>query len=135
MFTRHSILSIANQSNLQCFPGSGEVTITRTHDKCHISLRGACDHVLDEVPVTWGINDIMPLVTTSCSSYTVTINNLHPVLVVEVISSRSIFTQIFNHDDVGVGYQNFISPVVQPSQLLQPPKQPATARTSDEGTC
>merc|ERR1719231_1303508 len=42
----------------------GEVTICRHHDKCDISLRGTCDHVLDEVTMSWGINDsVVPLLS------------------------------------------------------------------------
>merc|ERR1719231_1985500 len=44
--------------------GSGKVTIGRHHDKCDISLRGTCDHVLDEVTMSWGINNgVMPLLS------------------------------------------------------------------------
>merc|ERR1719231_1503803 len=42
----------------------GEVTICRHHDKCDISLRGTCDHVLDEVTMSWGINNgVVPLLS------------------------------------------------------------------------
>ena len=36
---------------------TGEVTITRNHDEGHICLGGTGDHILDEIAVTWSIND------------------------------------------------------------------------------
>jgi hypothetical protein len=37
--------------------GRGEVTVGWHHQKAHIGLRRARDHVLDEIPVTGGVND------------------------------------------------------------------------------
>merc|ERR1719375_3034838 len=46
-------------TSLMVAPGNCgcEVTIGGDHDKCDISLRCTCDHVLDEVTVTRCIND------------------------------------------------------------------------------
>jgi len=42
--------------------GSGKVTISWNHDEGAVSLGGTGDHVLDEVAVTWSINDgVVPL--------------------------------------------------------------------------
>jgi len=44
--------------------GRSEVPIRGDHDECHIGLRCACDHVLDEVTVPWRIDDgVVPLVS------------------------------------------------------------------------
>lgn len=37
--------------------GGGEVTVGWNHKKAHVGLGGTGDHVLDEITVTWGIND------------------------------------------------------------------------------
>jgi hypothetical protein len=37
--------------------GGGEVTISWHHEQAHIGLGGTGNHVLDEVTVTWGVND------------------------------------------------------------------------------
>merc|ERR1719460_957974 len=44
--------------------GSGEITVAWHHDHGDISLGGTGNHVLDEIAVTWGINDgVVPLVS------------------------------------------------------------------------
>jgi len=37
--------------------GGGEVTVGGDHEEGDVSLRGAGDHVLDEITVTGGVND------------------------------------------------------------------------------
>mmetsp|Transcript_7898 Transcript_7898/g.21071 ORF Transcript_7898/g.21071 Transcript_7898/m.21071 type:complete len:416 (+) Transcript_7898:1508-2755(+) len=37
--------------------GGGEVTVGGHHEQAHISLGSAGNHVLDEIPVAWGIDD------------------------------------------------------------------------------
>ena len=35
-----------------------EVTIGRNHDKSNIRLRSTCDHILDEVAMSWSIDHL-----------------------------------------------------------------------------
>ena len=42
----------------------GEVTVSWNHEKAHISLGSSGNHVLDEISVSWGINDgVVPLLS------------------------------------------------------------------------
>jgi len=44
--------------------GCGEISIAWNHDERHISLGSTSNHVLDEITVTWGINDgVMPFLS------------------------------------------------------------------------